>query len=340
MASDEMRLARVDLGEGWIDLGYGEPIIIQDILHNYISPGCLPDNGTLLNSQYQPPKGMKAFIDFLEAKYQAKVVVTNGAKQGIAATMYALKKMGHDSCMMHKPYWTSTPGLITDQGLAVKYLGDPGASSRALFITSPNNPDGKEIPPANMAQVTFDAKAEGIKLIHDAAYYTPIYMQDPCSEKVGDVQIHSFAKMWGLSGLRIGYVVLHDETFLPHVTEFVERACSGVSTASQQVALAVESHFHYNPEASASFYAACRNAIATSRAELMRVSPDVLEVMPCTSNSMFAWCKAGPKLNWQAAKVNMIPGDLFGQPGYVRLNIAVPSDLIKIAVNRLNEAGG
>lgn len=332
-----MRLARVDLGPGWIDLGYGEPIAIQEILRNYISPGCLPDNATLLNSQYQPPQGMKNLVDFLETKYQAKVVITNGAKQGIAAAMYALKKMGHESCMMHKPYWTSTPGLITDQGLAVHYLGDPGVSSRALFVTSPNNPDGKEISPANMVQVTADAKTEGIKLIHDAAYYTPIYMQEPSADKVGDVQIHSFAKMWGLSGLRIGYVVCHDESFLPGVAEFVEKSCSGVSTASQQVALAVETHFTSNPEALASFYAACRTAIAASRAELTRVLPDVLEVMPCASNSMFAWCKAGPKLDWRAAKVNMIPGELFGQPGFVRLNIAMPSDLIKIAVNRLNE---
>lgn len=338
--NDEMRLARVDLGPGWIDLGYGEPVVIQKILYKHLNIACktvpLPSGMELLNSQYQPPQGLPALVTFLEDKYKAKVVVTNGAKQGIAAVMYALQRMGHTSITMHKPYWTSTPNLILDQGLAVKFLDSKDNDSEAMLLTCPNNPDGKDFSQAELAQIAADAKADGVKLIHDAAYYTPIYSIEKPVAPVGDVQIYSFAKMYGLSGLRVGYVVCHDESFVPYVTEFVEKSCSGVSTASQAMALAVETHFSRNPSAYKEFTSECRNAIAAARAELSKLDPQVLEVDVPRSNSMFGWAKIGPKFNAAAVKVNMMDGSMFGQPGYVRFNLAVDSDLIKTAIDRLN----
>lgn len=337
--NNEMRLARVDLGEGWIDLGYGEPVVIQKILHRYLNKAMrtlpLPSAAELLNSQYQPPKGMLALVDFLEEKYKAKVVVTNGAKQGIAAVMYALNKKGHTACTMHKPYWTSTPNLITGQGLQVKFVSDEDSASNAFLLTCPNNPDGKDFSQAELKSISDDAKAEGVTLIHDAAYYTPIYTENP-ELPIGDVQIYSFAKMYGLSGLRIGYVVCRDESFVPFVTEFVEKSCSGVSTASQQIALSIETHFDRYPADYAAFTAECRASIAESSAHLKNLNPEVLEVQWPKGGSMFGWAKVGPKFNAAAVKVNMIDGSMFGQPGYVRFNLAVDPDLIKTAVERLN----
>jgi len=336
--NNEMRLARVDMGPGWIDLGYGEPVVIQKILHQILDrvPIALPTGKDLLNSQYQPPKGMQRLVDFLEKKYGAKVVVTNGAKQGIAAVMYALKKMGHNACTMHRPYWTSTPNLIQTQGLDVKFLDEPNSATGALLLTAPNNPDGMDFSQAQLKQMTEDAKANGVKLIHDAAYYSMIYSMDVPAIPVGDVQIYSFAKMYGLSGLRIGYVVCRDESFVQYVTEFVEKSCSGVSTASQEMALTIETHFANNPKEYELFVTLCRGAIAESASMMNALDPEVLEVQWPKCNSMFGWAKVGPKFDAKAAKVNMIDGDLFGKPGYVRFNLAVDSDLIKTAVDRLN----
>ncbi|MEM4726291.1 MAG: hypothetical protein QXG63_05065, partial [Nitrososphaerales archaeon] len=67
------------------------------------------------------------------------------------------------------------------------------------------------------------------------------------------------------------------------------------------------------------------------------LQPDVLVPEPCESNSMFAWCKVGPRLNNKAAKVHMLPGKIFGQPGYMRLNIAYPVDVVADAIKRLND---
>lgn len=342
---NEMRLARYDLGQGWIDLGYGEPVVVRDVLMNdFITPGIInfPNGaGTAAHAIYQPPQGSRDFVALLEKKYDAKVVVTNGAKQGIAAVMYALKKLGHSKVVIPSPYWTSHPTLITDQGLDVENLDSSKMwDATACMITSPNNPDGREATKAQFKMLSEHAKKDNCVLVHDAAYYTPIYMAKPDQvSKVGDVQVYSFSKMWGLSGLRLGYVVIHNEKLLPHVIEFIERSCSGVSVASQEMGYQVEKYFMEWPQYRDAFERKARAAIAKSRRQLKKLDPEVLEVIPCKSNSMFAWCKAGPKLDYKAAKVNLLPGDIFGAPGFIRMNIAVDSDLIKNAVERLNNAG-
>lgn len=348
MNNNEMRLARVDYGPGWIDLGYGEPVVVRDILMDYINKSgymlFLPTGKELMaNAQYQPPQGYKPLVDLLEKKYDAKVVITNGAKHGLAAVLHALSVAGHRATMIHSPYWTSTPTLITNAGLTVQIVDKkgPDVPVSSFIVTSPNNPDGKELTKKQMIQLTKDAKKDNVKLIHDAAYYTPIYMENPkATTKVGDVQVYSFSKMWGMSGLRIGYVVVHNEALLPSIVEYVEQSCSGVSTASQQLAFNIENYFMQEDRIRKEFEERARQAIADSRKELMKVSREVLIPETCASNSMFAWCKAGPKLNAKAAKVNLLPGDIFGKPGMVRINLAINSDLIKTAIERLNNTGG
>lgn len=334
---NEMRLARVDLGPGWIDLSYGEPIVIQEILKKKVDIKDILQQSVILDAKYQPPQGNKMLVDFLEQKYKAKVVITNGAKQGLAATIYALKKMGHKSCAIKTPHWTSTPNIITTQGLHIHYLNTEDCSASSMLITSPNNPDGKELSCEELRFLTEEAKSHGIALIHDAAYYTPIYSKESTFIKVGDAQVYSVAKMYGLSGLRVGYVVIHDERLLSHISEYIEKSCSGVSTASQAIVLSIEEQFARNPELKDSFLKEARATIASCRKELENLDPEVLEIQPCDSNSMFAWGKIGHKLDHKKAKVNMLSGDLFGQPGFMRLNLAVNSDLIKTAVTRLNE---
>jgi bifunctional pyridoxal-dependent enzyme with beta-cystathionase and maltose regulon repressor activities len=70
---------------------------------------------------------------------------------------------------------------------------------------------------------------------------------------------------------------------------------------------------------------------------MTQLDPEILEVEWPKSNSMFGWAKKGPKFNAAAVKVNMIDGEMFGKPGYVRFNLAVDPDLIKTAIERLNK---
>jgi hypothetical protein len=72
----------------------------------------------------------------------------------------------------------------------------------------------------------------------------------------------------------------------------------------------------------------------------LQIDPEVLEVPAylVSNPGMFGWFKVGPKANFQKAKVNMIDGELFGTPGYIRMNLAFDQKTMQDIVNRLNSA--
>jgi len=341
--NDNMILAKTNLGPDWIDLGLGEPSVIIDACHKYCN--VVGKNLAFLTQQdidklnYPMPQGLPELTSILEKRHGGRAIITNGAKQGISAVCYSLKNNGVNKMAVHTPYWLATPTLIEKE--LIDCIKIPGDSSPygAFMLTSPGNPDGKELTKKEVEELDSEANFGGIKLIHDAAYYTPIYTRDP--EEItsfGAAQIFSYSKMYGLSGLRLGYIVCRDNSLFPAMVEYVEMMCSGVSLASQLIALSVEKHFDSNPSLKKQFQLCARDAIKASREELNLLDHNAMTLVDSGSNSMFAWCKKGDKLDLLKAKVNAIDGRHFGCEGMVRLNIAQDSKLIREAVRRINES--
>lgn len=327
---NELKLAKQKLGPEWVDLSYGEPAVVTRALYETIHGQDLnlPTVHNFPQFQYQPGCGWQPLVDFLEAKYKAKVVVTNGARQGISAIAYALQKVGKREMHVPAPMWPSTISLIKDTGMDVS--SERSWLYQPIMVTSPNNPDGVETP-------THDNKGfpHNSHVIHDAAYYTPIYSSQALNYKFGNAQIFSYAKMYGLSGLRIGFVLVHDESLYPYVVEYMERSTSGVGITAQMTILEIEKLFETKPWLKMEFQDKARNALIVNRATISTIEKDLLEISPCTSNSMFAWCKPGPALDWKKSLVFVSQGLMFGDPEKIRLNIAVEPKVLDEAIKRL-----
>lgn len=329
----DAKLQKLILGPDWIDLSFGEPTIVLQSLFRNINrvgdPMKMPTLMDIYNCTYQPAQGKPDLVSILEDKYKAKVVVTNGAKHGLGAALSAFKNEGISTTWYAVPYYPANPGLVNAAGLAWSEM----SRADSYLITSPNNPDGANTVDADLASLAWQKPT-----IHDAAYYSPIYLPEGQTvEPHGDLQIYSASKMYGLSGLRVGYVVCRNENLYKKVAEHVETTTAGVSVMSQDMMRNLELIFKQNPKWYDEFTKEARQALINSRAELSKLDPDVLTVEPCESNSMFAWCKVRPALNNKAAKVHILPGEIFGKPGYVRLNIAYPVETISEAVSRLNK---
>ena len=331
--SDNAKLQKVILPPDVLDLSFGEPVVVMKALFKQLNcfgnPFKMPNLYDLPKWTYQPAAGKPDFVGILEEKYGARVVVCNGAKQALAAALYAFRKAGLKSCFYDSPYYPANPSIIESVGLT---WADQ-SSADSFLITSPNNPCGK-----NLSNIDITKWCHKGPVVHDAAYYTEIYLpQDQIPIPLGHIQVFSMSKMYGLSGLRIGYAVVYDEKYYKDVVDYIETTTAGVSTASQDIARNIELFFRDNPKYLAEFQREAREAIAKSRNLLTLLDPDVLQPEPCDSNSMFAWCKTGPKLNNKAAKVHILPGEIFGKPGYMRLNIAYPPEVIAEAIKRLND---
>lgn len=345
------KLSKVILGPDWVDLSYGDTPVVAEALHAALDKSMWNLQGLanvkITECSYQPANGYPPLVEFLEKKYGTRVIVTNGAKQGMAAAMYALKVNGAKRMFARKPYWPSLLALFEDIGLKPVWndtdqLLNVGDSAEYNFdsaiVTFPNNPDDSNIG-------DFDAdtlRCEKVKIIHDAAYYSEIYTHDgerlvPC----GDMQVFTYSKMYGLGGLRVGYVVCHDPKYADKVAEFVERSTSSVSVASQKMILTIDKHMEEHPRDKWKFVFAAQREIKAAREEFAKVYNSVVDIEDMVSfygsKSMFAWVKVGPDLNLKKAKVHALEGSIFGKPGYMRFNLAVGPDKIREAVKRLNK---
>jgi aspartate/methionine/tyrosine aminotransferase len=177
---------------------------------------------------------------------------------------------------------------------------------------------------------------KGIPLIHDAAYYTHSYLPDSYElGSVGDVQIFSTSKMFGLSGFRVGYAVCHNEKFAPLIQNYMETMTVGASSLSQQFLFHL---FQWEKSFTKDFTNSSYSKLLDNKNLIKQINPLVLEVPDDFEKSpgMFGFFKKGPKANFAAAKVNVVDGKFFGKEGFVRLSLGLPHDRLKEVVDRLN----
>ncbi len=343
----DMLLAKQELPEDFIDLSIGEPHIMQDVLNKVYSLDCFSFNNHINIWQYPSPAGFKPLVDFLEGKYQAKVVITNGAKQGLAASLYAVKKSIPLTSLSKEepivqcaaPYWFSIPNIIKHLGMKLSTSSTPDKDIDCSLIVSPNNPDGHLDSPKNLKWTSDFYKERNIPLIHDAAYYTEVYIpEDHPIQKIGDMQVFSMSKMYGLSGIRLGYVVCHNEKYYKDLVEYQEATTVGVSTISQEVLLTILKKEKNCPELKEIFVKRCREELAKARKIISKINSRVLYPVqnPETVPGMFSWLVNLEQYDFTKVKVKVAPGEIFGEENCVRINLSVGDKILEEAVYRIN----
>ncbi len=332
-----------ELPGGWQDASVGEPYIIRDALLNTFDMDSfkIPVEEGFWN--YPTPGGYTPLVKLLEDKYQAPVVVTCGAKQGLAASMYAVSKLGYNKLALKKPYWCLIPPLADLNRLELQYA-EVNETKLPYLLVSPNNPNGA-IPTQEQVSGIYEEISDGHwynhrPIIHDAAYNSPVYLPPDFRfpQKFGDVQIYSSSKMLGLSSLRAGFCVCHTSKYYDLIKSYVDHMTVGVSLLSQRLLYEILFAMQNSPEQTKKFETTSYNALRQSKLLMKEVSPEVLEVPYDFENSpgMFGFFKVGPKADFVKSKLNISDGKLYGMPGYIRMNLAFDSDKIKEIVNRLN----
>jgi len=332
-----------NLPADFIDCSVGEPHLVREVLFKYfnLDDYVMPQPEKCW--EYPSPFGYKPLVQMLEDKHGHPVVITNGAKQALGATFYALKKINKQLVGMVTPYWALLPQLLSMHGLqyttSSSMINSLSSSNIDSFLLlAPNNPDG-QFP--ILSAVEDACKSLKLPLIHDAAYYTHIYVPRTESLKTyGDAQIFSISKMFGLSGLRIGYVVCPNPEFYNYVREYVEHMTVGVSIASQVFLADLINKMKNNPDSTLKFEEECSQALSHVKRSMLEVDKEVLDIPESSVNNcgMFGFFKTGPKFDQQKARLNFISGTPFGMPGMIRMNLAWNAVQIKEIVKRLNES--
>lgn len=337
-ADFDLLLAKENNGHDWIDLSIGEPKALTDLLKSIHGLETFAFSNEKM-WEYPAPNGFSPLVNHLEAKYGTKVVITNGAKQGLAASFYAFKKKGYKKLGMRLPYWALVPPLVKHYGLEVGYANPstklPDGMDCYLSL-APNNPDGF-LPTQKTLN---DMESAGIPLIHDAAYYTPMYLpEDVMPGPAGDLQIFSISKMYGLSGLRLGYIVCWNHTYYKDLLSYMETFTVGVSTPAQKILLDLLEREKNCPQLARMFIQGGRELLWQARELVKQIPKDIIELPSDYDKQvgMFAWVKLLRPEALEKAKVKAIPGAAFGAPEMLRINLGLGPGILAEVVERLNE---
>lgn len=322
MLDPDKQLIRGQDGD-FTNLAIGEPIFLQrHMAHVVPSPPSDP-----WMPLYPPYRGIPELIKALEKENPGHyVVIANGAKQALAAAFYALRGPG---IVSHStPHWPSYPTLVKLHGSV--FCGEVASTHTGIYcVTSPNNPDGSMVQSGD--SLPYD--------VWDAVYAHWVYEWNHV-KPIHKVSVWSAAKLFGLSGERVGWALTKDESLAMKMADYVEKTTSGVNVRAQiRVAQIVANENH-----GAIIEAYC------SAADDLRSNRLLFEehIEPHTTYSsysvgMFAWFKTkDPEVFRDAlkcAKVMLVDGKACGatEDGWFRMSLGQSPEVQKSALERLGQ---
>ena len=261
--NEEARILR-ERGEPVIHLGIGEPKNKTPI-NAILSSAAKLTSGEV---KYTPADGTlalkKAVIRYTEENYDRlvapeNVLVTNGAKQSLFNILYSILNP-QDEAIILAPYWVSYPEIIKmcnarpvvvtpEDGTFTPRFEDIEQAvtsyTRAIIVNSPNNPSGVIYPPELVERLVGFCESKGIFLICDDIYHkltfdrkeaVPAYRYT--KKDIEDsyvVVVNGVAKLYGMTGFRVGWVVA-PRALVRVMTNVTVQVTSGVSPVSQAAA--------------------------------------------------------------------------------------------------------
>ena len=327
------------------------------------------------DSAYTPALGLMALRERISAWYASRfglaiaperIVLTAGASAGLLLTCLALFESG-DEVLMPDPCYPcnrqfvraadARPVLIPTQAqdrfqLSVQQVQAHWTShTRGVLLASPSNPTGTSIHPEVLAGIHQAVRERGGVTVVDEIYlplsFDPLYGQSALA--LGDevVSINSFSKYFGMTGWRLGWVVVPPQWVAP-----MERLAQNLficpSSIAQHAALAC-----FEPESLAEFEQR-RSRFGQRRDAFIPALQAMGLTVPVVPDGAFYvwadasdWCRRkGLASSWDLslamlhqAHVAVTPGRDFSQhePGrYLRFSIANDLDELMQAAQRLH----
>lgn len=370
-----MKAAGIDV----IGFGAGEPNfptpapIVQAALEATKDPA---------NYRYTPTAGLPALREAIARKtlrdsgYEVapeQVVVTNGGKQAVYEAFQILLNDG-DEVIIPSPYWTSYPEMIklaggvpvpVFAGADRNFQPDMDAieaarseRTKAIVVTSPNNPTGAVWSRDIVEQIGKWAVEHGIWVVSDEIYEHLTY-DDAVTTYVGAVvpevrdqliSLNGVAKTYAMPGWRVGWMVA-PQPAAAAAAKLQGHMTSNVDNIAQRAALeAVAGPLDEVARMRAAFDVR-RKTITTMLNKINGVH------CPVPTGAFYAFADVSGLLNrpigdhgtvcgtsadlaallLQEGHVAAVPGEAFGAPGYLRFSYAVSDDAIVEGIRRFQD---
>jgi len=350
--NEEARLLR-ERGEAVINLGIGEPKNKTPISAVLASAAKLTSGEV----KYTPPDGLpsmkKAVIRYTEENYDRLVApenisITNGAKQSLFNIFYSILNP-QDEVIVIAPYWVSYNAMITMcMGIPVIVKPEDGtftprfediekaitSATRAVIVNSPNNPSGVIYPPELIQKIVEMCEKRGIFMICDDIYHKLTFDRNVAVpayhftkkevENSNIIVVNGVAKLYGMTGFRIGWVVAPREltrvmtNVLAQTTSCVsplaQSAAEGALNGLQSVVEALRLQIQNNRDVVLQELRTFNGVRLIEPAGTFYALPDIRAY---SNNSVEV-----SKFLLKKALVVTVPGKEFGMEGHLRISFA------------------
>jgi N-succinyldiaminopimelate aminotransferase len=219
---------------------------------------------------YAPPSGHPRLIERVVEKIRNRngmpvtpdgVQVTCGATHALSCAVRALLDPGEEILLL-APHWPLIRGIAIAHGVrpvevpfSHRLLREPGLDPAALiepyltprtgaiYLCTPNNPDGMVFTPEMLATISHVAAKHDLWVLSDEVYEDYVY--DGTHRSIGalpgmherTITVYSFSKSHAMAGLRIGYCV-GSRAAIAAVRKMANHSVYNVPQALQRAALA------------------------------------------------------------------------------------------------------
>jgi aspartate/methionine/tyrosine aminotransferase len=336
-----------------------------------------PDDASLF--RYGPTAGMPELRRAIAGTFAARglevdpadeVLVGNGGTHALFCAARAVLDAG-DEVLMASPYWPLAPGIFTACGavpvevpITQRLYDDPAldagaalaakitARTKAIYLISPNNPDGKVLSRRDLESIARVAIEHDLWVFADEVYADAVFDGEHASiaalpgMRGRTIVLGSLSKSHALAGLRIGFAIAPGAV-VASGRRVSTHSAFNVSVAMQRAALAAIEDDAF-PRAARSAYRSARDVTARALAGSgvrFHLAEGATYLFLDFAPAFAALDVERPLLALLARAVDrgvlLAPGDAFGD-GYAtsaRLCFtAVPEDRVRAGVDRLLDA--
>jgi aspartate aminotransferase len=347
---------RLDQG----DVSFDAPATVKAALMRAID-----DN----RSHYVQTTGIPPLQALIAAKLRAKngvpvdqpdeVMVTTGGVHGLFVVCQALFEPG-DEVLVSDPSWPPAAGNIAAaRAVPVPYPLHASrgwrpdvdelarlvtARTRALYVNTPHNPTGGVLSRADLQALADFARAHDLWVLSDESYEDVIYEGHEHVSLASlpgmypkTIPLYTFSKTYAMTGLRLGYIAVHDAAMRDRIRKLLFFTVSNTSSLIQFGGIGAL-------EGSQDVVAAYRTELAARRDLFYRgvaeAAGGLLTGTP-PPGAFYAFLKVDPawrsplgtggSLSWamaefliKQARIGCVPGADFGAhgEGYVRFCFA------------------
>ena len=355
-----------EAGAPLLHLGGGEPTTAApaatlDALREHLQKGKI---------KYTPFSGTKelkeAVLRYTQTQYNRtyaleNVLISAGAKQALFNFLMAAVQDG-DEVIFPAPYWVSYPEMVKLAGgipvvvrptaglrvSAEQVIAAVTDKTKAIILNSPCNPAGHILDEDFIRQIVTFAEEKQIFLVMDDIYRELVFdgktTPNPCAyakEGKNLVLVNGVSKLYGLTGLRIGWAVSENTDLIKAMGKLQAQSTSCNSELSEKGAAAAL-------KGDQQYVADLRRNLQENRdallAELSQIPHIHVERPQGTFYSFVDFSyynqdsQALAAYLLEKACVAVVPGIAFGMEGYLRISFCADKNAIIEGVRRIRWA--